>query len=89
MNTTLQPLVVRLSTGAIALSFAVGLRKFVEFYLEQAPEVVRSVGYVPLPEDGYHLIEVKFYNSKTGTVFDGQSEFDLTIGELLRKQPKF
>ncbi|MEQ8998903.1 MAG: PstS family phosphate ABC transporter substrate-binding protein [Coleofasciculus sp. B1-GNL1-01] len=65
------------------------LRKFVEFYLEQAPEVVRSVGYVPLPDDGYHLIEVKFYNSKTGTVFDGQSEFNLTIGELLRKQPKF
>jgi phosphate transport system substrate-binding protein len=51
--------------------------------------VVRSVGYVPLPDDGYHLIEVKFYNSKTGTVFDGQSEFNLTIGELLRKQPKF
>ena len=65
------------------------LREFVEFYLEKAPEIVRSVGYVPLPEDGYHLIKVHFYKTKVGTVFDGKSEFNLTISELLRKQATF
>jgi len=65
------------------------LRDFVEFYLNKAPEIVSSVGYVPLSEDGYHLIGVHFYRTKVGTVFDGKSEFNLTIGELLRKQATF
>lgn len=65
------------------------LRDFVEFYLKKAPEIVSSVGYVPLSEEGYHLIGVHFYRTKVGTVFDGKSEFNLTIGELLRKQATF
>jgi phosphate transport system substrate-binding protein len=65
------------------------LRDFVEFYLKQAPEIVPSVGYVPLPADAYHLIGVHFYRTKVGTVYDGKSEFNSTIGELLRKQAKF
>ena len=65
------------------------LQEFVAFYLENAPEVVSSVGYIPLPEEGYHLINVHFFQNKIGTVFDGKSEFNLTIGELLRKQKTF
>ncbi|MFP5274354.1 PstS family phosphate ABC transporter substrate-binding protein [Coleofasciculus sp.] len=65
------------------------LQEFVAFYLENAPEIVSSVGYIPLPEEGYHLANVHFFQNKVGTVFDGKSEFNLTIGELLRKQKKF
>ncbi|MEB3175844.1 MAG: PstS family phosphate ABC transporter substrate-binding protein [Cyanobacteriota bacterium] len=65
------------------------LRDFVEFYLKSAPETVAKVGYVPLPEDGYHLAEVTLQNGEAGTVFDGQSQIGLTIGELLRKKAKF
>jgi phosphate transport system substrate-binding protein len=65
------------------------LVRFTEFYLEKAPEVVRSVGYVPLPEEAYHIDEVTFHRGEVGTVFDGQSQFDLTIPELLRKQARF
>lgn len=65
------------------------MKEFVDFYLDRAPEVVSSVGYVPLPEEGYSLIKVHFNRGKVGTVFDGKSQFNLTIGELLRKQAKF
>jgi phosphate transport system substrate-binding protein len=65
------------------------LRKFVEYYLEKAPQRVSSVGYVPLPDDGYYLTKIHFQRGKVGTVFDGKSEFNLTIGELLRKQATF
>jgi phosphate transport system substrate-binding protein len=65
------------------------LQVFVKYYLEKAPEVVSKVGYVPLPEEGYQLTKIHFERGKVGTVFDGKSEFNLTIGELLRKQATF
>ena len=65
------------------------LETFVEAYLEKAPEVVSQVGYIPLPEEGYRLAKIHFERGKVGTVFDGKTEFNLTIGELLRKQAKF
>ncbi len=65
------------------------LRDFVKFYLDQAPKIVNQVGYVPLPDDGYYLDRIHFERGKVGTVFDGKAEFNLTIGELLRKRGKF
>jgi len=60
-----------------------------KFYIEQAPTLVSSVGYVPLPEEGYHLVNVHFNRGKVGTVFAGEAQISLTIGELLRKEAKF
>ena len=52
-------------------------------------EIVSQVGYVPLPEEGYLLTQIHFQRGKVGTVFDGDSVFNLTIGELLRQQASF
>ena len=82
-----RPLFIYVNSSAAQKNTA--LKKFVEFYLEQAPEVISQVGYVPLPEDGYQLTQIHFQRGKVGTVFDGQSVFNLTIGELLRKQASF
>jgi phosphate transport system substrate-binding protein len=65
------------------------LKEFVEYYLEQVPNTVQEVGYVPLPEEGYQLTKIHFDRGKVGTVFDGESAFNLTIGELLTKQAEF
>jgi len=65
------------------------LQAFVQFYLEQAPVIVGEVGYVPLPQDGYDVALTQFYRGKVGTVFDGQMQPGLTIGELLSKRAKF
>jgi phosphate transport system substrate-binding protein len=65
------------------------LKEFVDFYIEKAPMLVSSVGYVPLPAEGYHLDNVHFNRGKVGTVFAGEAQINLTIGELLRKQATF
>ena len=65
------------------------LKDFVEFYLNNGETIVEEVGYIPLTEEHYHLDRVTFYNSEVGTVFEGKSQFDLTLGELLRKKAKF
>ena len=66
-----------------------GVKNFVDFYIKQAPTLVSSVGYVPLPAEGYHLDNVYFNRGKVGTVFEGKAQIGLTIGELLRKEAKF
>jgi len=65
------------------------LRQFIDFYLAQVPEQVKEIGYVPLPEEAYLINKVTFHKGEVGTVFDGQSQFNLTIPELLRKQARF
>lgn len=65
------------------------VKDFVDFYIEKAPTTVSSVGYVPLPAEGYHLDYVHFNRGKVGTVFAGEAQLNLTIGELLRKESKF
>ncbi|MEG4508025.1 PstS family phosphate ABC transporter substrate-binding protein [Microcoleus sp. F6_B4] len=67
----------------------VEVRNFVEFYMKKAPTLVSSVGYIPLPTQGYQLIYQHFYNGKVGTVFGGKAQLGLTIGELLRQQATF
>ncbi|MDP5017323.1 MAG: PstS family phosphate ABC transporter substrate-binding protein [Dolichospermum sp.] len=63
--------------------------KFADFYIKNAAKTASSVGYVPLSEEAYKLDYVHLYKGKVGTVFGGKSEFDLTLGELLRKQKQF
>ena len=65
------------------------LRQLIDFYLDRAPELVSEVGYVPLPEEAYNIDKVTFHKGEVGTVFEGKSQFNLTIPELLRKQARF
>ncbi|MEM7556972.1 MAG: phosphate ABC transporter substrate-binding protein PstS family protein [Cyanobacteria bacterium P01_A01_bin.84] len=62
------------------------VRDFVNLYIKEAPTIVSSVGYVPLPEEAYNLAKVHFTRGKAGTVFEGEARLDLTIGEVLRKR---
>ncbi|BAY27798.1 phosphate binding protein [Calothrix sp. NIES-2100] len=65
------------------------LYTFADFYIKNASKAVSSVGYIPLPDDGYQINYVHLYKGKVGTVFDGKAQMNLTIGELLRKEAKF
>jgi phosphate transport system substrate-binding protein len=40
-------------------------------------------------EEAYHIDKVTFHKGEVGTVFEGKSQFNLTIPELLRKQAQF
>jgi phosphate transport system substrate-binding protein len=39
------------------------LKAFVDFYLKNADRMVRKVGYIPLPAEGYRLNETHFYQA--------------------------
>lgn len=66
-----------------------GLRRFVEFYLDNAQETSTAVGYIPLPDEGYHIASVNFQEGEVGTAFEGKPQPQLTIAESLRKVKRF
>jgi phosphate transport system substrate-binding protein len=61
------------------------MNEFIDFYLQKAPEIVSSVGYIPFEEDDYTKLYRNYHKTKVGTVFGGQSEFTSTIDEVLTK----
>lgn len=65
------------------------VKDFVNFYLKNASATAKSVGYIPLPPEGYQLAQIHYQRAKVGTVFEGKSQLNLTKSELLRKQAKF
>ncbi len=42
------------------------VKKFVEFYLDNAPELCKEVGYVPMPKSGYDAQKEAFKNAMSG-----------------------
>lgn len=61
------------------------LSEFVEFYLDQAPQIVAQVGYIPLPDSAYHSANIHFEQHQVGTVFGGKPIVNVTINELLNR----
>ncbi len=64
------------------------VKRFVEFYLAQAPALVAQVKYVPLPPHAYELALSHFQNGKIGTAFQGVSTIGLKIEDVLRRKGK-
>ena len=64
------------------------IKSFVEFYLKDAPKLVKEVQYVPLPDKAYTLAAGNFKKSKVGTVFGGEAEVGIKIDELLKREAK-
>jgi phosphate transport system substrate-binding protein len=64
------------------------VKRFVEFYVMQAPTLVPQVKYVPLPREAYELALTHFKNGKLGTAFQGTSTIGLKIEDLLRREAK-
>jgi phosphate transport system substrate-binding protein len=64
------------------------VKRFVEFYLMQAPTLVPQVKYVPLPQQAYEQALAHFKNGKLGTAFQGYSTIGLKIEDLLRREAR-
>ena len=64
------------------------VKRFVEFYLLQAPMLVPQVKYVPLPASAYDLALTHFRNGKLGTAFQGISTIGMKIEDVLRREAK-
>jgi phosphate transport system substrate-binding protein len=80
-----RPIFIYVSARSIAKP---EVREFVEFYLRNAPKLVKEVKYVPLPAHAYTLALEHFKKKKLGTVFGGEAEVGLKIEDLLRREAK-
>ena len=62
---------------------------FLDFYLQNAAQVVGTVGYVAFDKDDYLVLYRNYHKTKVGTVFGGESQFELTINEVLTKRAEY
>jgi phosphate transport system substrate-binding protein len=61
------------------------VRKFAEFYLQNAAPLVQEVKYVQLPDDAYAKGLARLKAGETGTAFAGQQEVGLHIDECFKR----
>jgi phosphate transport system substrate-binding protein len=62
------------------------VKQFVEFFLQNAPRLVKEVKYVPLPATAYEAAAARFQKGQTGTAFGGKNVVGLTIKEVLARK---
>ena len=84
---TYQPLArpIFIYVNATAAAFKPEVRAFVNFYLENAPTLVKEVKYVPLPTADYDAVKAHFKALKPGTGFGGKNEIGIKITDLLSR----
>ena len=59
------------------------VQEFVKFYLQNAPELVKDVGYFPLPGEVYQLVQKRFENRILGTAFGKKATIGMRLEDLL------
>jgi len=57
------------------------VKQFIKFYIDNAPQLVQEVGYVPLPKSVYQAAYNRMLQNKQGTMFGNTS----TVGADLEK----
>ena len=65
------------------------VREFIEFYLKNAPTLVKQVKYVPLPQSIYTTGAEHLKKGKVGTMFRGEAEVGVKIEDLMKREAKF
>jgi phosphate transport system substrate-binding protein len=71
--------------NATSAAFKPEVKAFVNFYLENAPALVKEVKYVPLPAEDYAAVKAHFKATKPGTGFGGKNEVGIKIADLLAR----
>ncbi len=84
---TYQPLArpIFIYVNATSAAFKPEVKAFVDFYLANAPTLVKEVKYIPLPANEYAAVNKHFKALKPGTGFDGTPEVGIKIEELLAR----
>lgn len=60
------------------------VQKLVQFYLDEGRALVKEVGYVPMPDKAYELVEKRFEKRTTGSLFaEGGAKVGVSVEELL------
>lgn len=84
---TYQPLSrpIFIYVNATAAAFKPEVKAFIDFYLQNAPTLVKEVKYIPLPTNEYAAVTKHWKALKPGTGFDGTPEIGVKIEDLLAR----
>lgn len=84
---TYQPLArpLFIYVNATSAAFKPEVKAFINFYLDNAPTLVKEVKYIPLPANEYTAVNKHWKALKPGTGFDGTPEVGVKIEELLAR----
>jgi phosphate transport system substrate-binding protein len=64
------------------------VKEFLQFYLKNAPRLIKEVKYIPLPQQAYQLVGEHLEKRKLGSVFGGTPEVGVKIEDLLKREAK-
>jgi phosphate transport system substrate-binding protein len=64
------------------------VRAFIDFYVRNAPRLVREARYVPLPMSVYALVEKRASERRIGSAFRGDVQIGVSVAELLRLEER-
>ena len=86
-NGSYQPLArpIFIYVNATSAAFKPEVKAFINFYLANAPTLVKEVKYIPLPSNEYAAVDKHWKALKPGTGFDGTPEVGVKIEELLAR----
>jgi phosphate transport system substrate-binding protein len=80
-----RPIYIYVSKKALAKP---EVKEFADFYLKNAPKLVKEVKYVPLPTRVYDVGFQRIASGKVGTAFGGHADVGVTIEDLVKREPK-
>lgn len=86
-NGSYQPLSrpIFIYVNATSAAFKPEVKAFIDFYLQNAPVLVKEVKYIPLPTNEYAAVTKHWKALKPGTGFGGVPEIGVKIEELLAR----
>jgi phosphate transport system substrate-binding protein len=87
MNGTYQPLArpLFIYVNGTKGAFDKDVKAFVEYYIANAPKLVKEVKYIPLNTAEYAAVFKHWQSKKSGSGFDGTSEVNLKIEDLIKR----
>lgn len=87
MDGTYQPLSrpIFIYVNATSAAFKPEVKAFVNYYLENAPALVKEVKYVPLTSEDYAAVKAHFKSLKPGTGFGGKNEVGIKVKDLINR----
>jgi phosphate transport system substrate-binding protein len=87
MNSTYQPLArpLFIYVNATAAAARPEIKAFVNYYLENAPKLVKEVKYIPLTAEDYAAVKSHFKAMKPGSGFNGTPEVGVKINDLINR----
>jgi phosphate transport system substrate-binding protein len=64
------------------------IRAFAEYYMKNAPKLVKEVKYVPLPAKAYEYNLASLQKGRVGTKMNGENKIGLTVEQLMTLEAK-